>query len=138
MSGSATTYLEQRVLSHTLAYGAMTAPASIYVGLCTTTPTAALGGTEVAGGSYARMLATFVAGTPTNMANNATTIEFPLATANWGNIGHFELWDAVSAGNRLYWGPLVDPADGVTPVTRAITNGDIMRITAGALQVQAF
>lgn len=138
MPGSATTYLEQRVLSHTLAYGPMAAPAAVYVGLCTTTPTAALGGTEVAGGGYARLGATFAAGVASNLAVNAATLEFPLATGNWGSIGYFELWDASTAGNRLYWGPLVDPADGVTPITRTITNGDIMRITAGALQVQAF
>ena len=92
----------------------------------------------MAGGGYVRLHATFVAGVASNLAVNATTLEFPLATGNWGSIGHFELWDAVTSGNRLYWGPLVDPADGVTPVTRLITNGDIMRITAGALQVQAF
>lgn len=138
MTGSATTYLEQRVLSHTLAYGALAAPAAVYVGLCTTEPTAAFGGTEVAGGGYARLHATFVAGVATNLAVNATTLEFPLATGNWGSIGHFELWDATTAGNRLYWGPLVDPMDGVTPIVRTITNGDIMRIAAGALQVQAF
>jgi hypothetical protein len=126
------------VLAHTLAYGPLTAPAAVFVGLCTTAPTAAVGGTEVAGGSYARVAVTFAAGTATNIAANAATVEFPLATADWGTIGHFELWDAITGGNRLYWGPLVDPVDGVTPVTRSITNGDIMRISAGALQVQAF
>ena len=58
----------------------------------------AVGGTEVAGGGYVRLHATFVAGVATNLAVNATTLEFPLATGNWGSIGHFELWDAITAG----------------------------------------
>jgi hypothetical protein len=120
-----------------LAYGPLTAPVGVFVGLCVTPPTAATGGTEVAGGGYQRMSVRFAAGAAPDLAANAVTIEFPLATANWGTIGHFEIWTAATGGNREYWGPLVDPIDGVTPVTKTITNGDIMRITAGALQVRA-
>lgn len=140
MPGSATTYTEQAVLAHTLGYGAMTMPTTIYVGLCTTPPSAGTPGTPVAGGSYARVSATFALATslaPNTVASNAATIEFPAASAPWGVIGWFELFDALTAGHRLFWGPLVDPTDGVTPITRNIQVNDIMRFTAGTLQVQA-
>jgi len=141
MAGSATDYLRQRVLSHTLAFGAYTAPAAVYVGLCAATPAPdhATPGSEVSGNAYARQAAGFVmAGGRTDLAENGATIEFPAATGHgWGTLGFFELWDAATAGNRLYWGPLVDPADGVTPITRTVGTGDIMRFTAGVLQVQA-
>ena len=137
MAGSATSFLETAVLGHTLGFAAMTMPTGVFVALMTTAPTAGIGGTEVAGGAYARTAATFAMSVPPNVAANTATISFPPATAGWGNVGWFELWDAVTAGHRLYWGPLVDPADGVTPVTRTVLSGDIMRFTAGVIQVQA-
>lgn len=139
MPGSATTYLQGRVLSHTLAYGPMTAPTGIYIGLCLAAPppTAGTGGVEVLGGSYARIPAVFAITGTANIAANTVTLSFPTATANWGSIGWFELWDALTAGNRLYWGPLVDPVDFVTPVTRNVLSGDIVRLAAGSVSVQA-
>lgn len=140
MAGSATTYLTQRVLSHTLAFGAYTMPTRVYVALCgaSAPPTAANPGAEVVGGAYARQQASFglVSGR-FDLANNTATIEYPAATSTWGTLGYFELWDAVTAGNRLYLGPLVDPNDGVTPITRTVLVGDIMRFSAGVLQVSA-
>lgn len=139
MSGSATLYLEQNVLLHTLASQAFPMPLGVFVGLCTTVPSAQNRGTEVSGGGYARQNAQFqLLTTPPNVAANAVTIEFPAATAAWGIIGWFELWDTPSGpANRLYWGTLVNPVDGVTPITRQVEVGDIMRFSAGVLQVQA-
>jgi hypothetical protein len=141
MPGSATTYLEQAVLSHTLAIGAMGFPTGLFVGLCAASapPTAGTGGTEIAGGAYARLPATFALDTtPPNAASNTATLEWLPATAAWGLVGWFELWTALTGGTRFYWGPLVDPSDGVTPIVRSVQTGDIMRIQAGALQVSAF
>jgi hypothetical protein len=139
MAGSASTYLEGAVLGHTLGFAAMTMPTGVFVALCAASPspTAGTGGTEVTGGAYARQGAVFaITGTP-NIAANTATLEFPIATTNWGTIGFFEVWSALSGGNRLYWGPLVDPSDGVTPITRNILSGDIVRLSAGAVQIQA-
>jgi len=138
--GSATSYLRQRVLSHSLAFGAFTMPSAIYVGLCTTAPTASVGGSEIptAGTGYARQHPVFaLSAGRTDLAVNTATVEYPPATTNWGAIGYFELWDAATAGNRLYWGPLVDPTDGVTPIIRNINAGDILRLTVNQLSVQA-
>lgn len=140
MPGSATDYLRQRVLSHTLGYGAYTMPTNVYVGLDTTLPSATTPGSEVptAGSGYARQRATMaLSAGRTDLASNSLTVEFPPATSNWGSIGYFELWDAATAGNRLYWGPLVDPTDGVTPIVRNISTGDILRLSVNQLSVQA-
>lgn len=140
MPGSATDYLRQRVLGHTLAFGAFTMPTGTFVGLTTTVPSASAGGSEVptSGTGYARRPATFaMSAGRSDLASNTASVEFAPATSNWGSIGYFELWDAATAGNRLYWGPLVDPSDGVTPVVRSINSGDILRLSATQLTVQA-
>jgi hypothetical protein len=138
--GSATTYVEQQTLGHTLAFAAMTMPAGAFIALCAsaTPPTAGTGGTEPVGNGYARQSAVFALITPPpTIAANTATISFPAATATWGTVGYFEIWSALTGGNRLYWGPLVDPADGVTPITRTVQTGDIIRLTAGTIKVQA-
>lgn len=137
MAGSATGNLETAVLGHTLGFAAMTMPTGIFVTLTTTAPTAALGGTEVSGGGYARQPATFAISAPPGLAANTATVAWAPATAPWGVIGWFELWTALTGGTRYYWGPLVDPADGVTPITRNVLTGDAVRLTAGAIQVRA-
>lgn len=141
MPGSATLTTEQNVLGHTLGYRPMTMPAGVFIGLCAAapTPTSTTAGSEVAGNGYARQVVSFALATTVanNVSANTATIEFPAATASWGGLGWFELWDAATAGNRLYWGPLVDPTDGVTPITRTVLAGDIVRFTAGVIQVRA-
>ena len=138
MPGSATTYLRPNVLGHTLNFTTYARPSAIYVGLCTTAPSATTGGLEIAVSGYARQSAAFaLSAGRTDLAVNTGTVEFPPASAPWGNLGYFELWDAATAGNRLYWGPLVDPTDGVTPIVRNINTGDILRLPANQLSVQA-
>jgi len=140
MAGSATVYTERGVLGHTLANTPLDMPAAVYLGLCVQAPipTRSTGGQEVAGGGYARVLTPFaLLSSPDNVAGNAVTVEFPAALAGWGTVAYFEVWDDLTAGNRLYWGPLVDPADGVTPITRSVLTGDIVRFSAGVVQVTA-
>jgi hypothetical protein len=118
----------------------MTVPAGCFIALCLATPqpTASTAGVEVAGGAYARQSAVFALTTPPpTIAANTATISFPAATAAWGTIGFFEIWSAVTNGNRLYWGPLVDPTDGVTPITRTVQTSDLVRLAAGTIHIQA-
>jgi hypothetical protein len=138
MAGSATDYTEAQLLAHGLGITAYTKPTAMFIGLCTSAPTDSTAGTAVAGGGYARVTAAFAmgGGQPTS-ASNAASVDFPAATANWGNVGWFELWDAVTAGNRLFYGTLVDPTDGVTPIVRTVLSGDIVRVPAGALVINA-
>jgi hypothetical protein len=85
----------------------------VYVGLFTTAPTDAGGGAEVSGGAYARVAMTnnstnwpAASGTTPAVKANGTAVTFPRATAAWGTVAAFAIFDAASAGNLLYWGAL--------------------------------
>ena len=140
MDGSASIGLEQALLGHSLGFAPMASPTQVYVALClaSTAPSETVRGLEASGGGYVRTPATFalISG-PSNIAANTTSVEFQQATSSWGVVGFFELWDAASGGNRLYWGQLVDPADFTTPLTITVSAGDIVRFSAGTLGVQA-
>ena len=98
---SKTNYLETALINHVLRNTAYTSPTTIYVGLFTVAPTESGGGTEVSGGAYARQSVTFTAPAPDSTANDADVI-FPIATADWGTVVAFALFDAPTAGNMLY------------------------------------
>ena len=119
-------FLENALINATLRNTTYTSPTVVYVGLYTTDPTDANTGTQVTGGSYARQAATF--GAPSNGASTTTAdITFPTATADWGTIPYFGIFDAVSAGNMLYHGALND--------SKTIQTGDILKIETGNLTV---
>lgn len=95
----------------------LTPPATFHVALFTATPSDSAFGTEVSGGSYARVSVaanmtnwsgtqsagstTASSGTGGQISNNAA-ITFPAPTANWGTITHFGLCDhASNTGDSL-------------------------------------
>lgn len=121
-------YLENALLNGTLNGTTYTAPASVYIGLYTSDPTDANTGTEVSGGSYARVAATFgtASGTGGSVASNAD-ITFPQATAGWGTVGWIGILDSLSSGNLLYHTPL--------DTSKTIEAGDIFKIASGNLTV---
>lgn len=118
---SMTDYLENRLVDHILRGQTFTAPANLHAALFTTATTEAGGGTEVTGGSYARVavacsLANW-AGTQSagstaassgtgGATSNNNAITFPTPTAAWGTVTHVALFDASSGGNMLFHGPL--------------------------------
>lgn len=123
--------------------GAGSGPATLYVGLLTTTPTDSTAGTEVSGGSYARVGVTSAttawnntqgnttgASTGTDgTTENASTITFPAPTASWGTVTGFGIYDASTGGNLLIYGALTTP--------KTINNGDAApSFAAGALSIQ--
>lgn len=116
---------ETLVLNWLLTAGVATRPAAWHVGLFTTAPTEAGGGTEVSGGSYARRPATFsVTG---NTASNTANVEFAVASASWGNITHAAIMSAASGGTMLAYGTLTN--------AKTIANGDVFRIPTGDFKV---
>lgn len=105
MAGGASDYTEEMLLKMTLNGIAYTPPSAVYLALFTSDPTDAGVGTEVTGGVYARQQITFDA--PVNgTTQNSTDVLFPIATASWGTITHYGIYDASSGGNLLYHGPL--------------------------------
>lgn len=129
--GSKADFLENEILDHVLGNESYSAPATVYIALYTATPSDSGGGTEVTGGSYARK----------DMTNNATNwpaasggaksngidIVFDQATADWGTVVAFAIFDAVTAGNMLYWGD-------VTP-NKPVNSGDTAKFLTGELDV---
>jgi hypothetical protein len=115
-------FLENKTIDHLFRGVSFTAPAALYIGLYTVTPTDAGGGTEVTGGAYARVAlapsttnwaSTGGAGTTTNPSagtsgttSNNSAITFPTATAAWGTVVAVGIFDAATAGNLHWWGPL--------------------------------
>ena len=119
-------YLENALVNATLRNTSYTTPTTVYVGLYTTDPTDANTGTEVSGGSYARIAATFAA--PSNGASVTNAdVTFAVATASWGTVTHFGILDSLTSGNLLYHGALT--------VSKTISTGDVLKITSGNLSV---
>lgn len=119
-------YLENALINATLRNTSYTSVATVYVGLFTSDPTDADSGTEVSGGSYARQSATF--GAPSNGASTTSAdVTFPTATADWGTVTHFGIYDASTSGNLLYHGALNN--------SKNIQTGDILKIESGNLTV---
>jgi len=125
-----TDYLENKFADHLFRTTTYTQPTTLAVALYTAAPGETGGGTEVTGGSYAR-----VANNPANanwngthgnttgassgtggQVSNAGAITFPTPTANWGTVTHFGLLDATSGGNLLIYGALT--------ASKTINNGD--------------
>lgn len=116
---------ETNVLTWTFTNTAVTRPTAWYLGLFTTAPGEAGGGTEVSGGSYARQSVTFsVSG---NLATNTAALEFPAATANWGTITHVAVFDASTGGNQIAYATLT--------TSKTIATGDVLRVPAGDLDI---
>ena len=126
-------YQEANVLNGTLRTATFTEPAAIYVALFTSPTSDAGGGTEVSAGGYARVQhgpgdSFWSAPTLAGLVQNVGNIQFADPTADWGTITHFALYDAVTAGNSLYHGPLT--------ASVSVTNGQLgPRFGDGALQV---
>lgn len=137
-------YLENKLIDAMFRGQAFTMPANIHIALFTAGPDDGAAGTEVSGGSYARVavassLANW-AGTQaaasttastgtTGTTSNNSAVTFPAPTANWGTITHFALMDAASGGNVLFYGSL--------NTNKTVNSGDAApQFAAGALSVQ--
>ena len=130
--GSFTDFLELEVLDHVFGAATYTAPATLYVGLSTTTITDAGGNiTEPSGGSYARVAvtnnATNFPAASAGSKSNGTAITFTTATGSWGTVVDFFIGDASSAGNILGYGTLTS--------SRTIASGDSASFAASALTI---
>jgi hypothetical protein len=94
--------------------------------LYTTDPGEGNTGTEVSGGSYARVSVSF--GAPSNgVSTNSASVTFPTATGTWGTVTHIGILDALTGGNLLYYTPL--------DASKSIASGDVFTISTGNLSV---
>lgn len=139
-----TDYAENKLVDAVFRGQALGAPATFYVALFTTACSDSAAGTEVSGGSYARVAVTSSlanwagtqsagsttasSGTGGATSNNAA-ITFPAPSgANWGTLTHFGLFDDPTAGNMWV-------CQGLT-ASKTVNDGDAApAFNAGALTV---
>lgn len=130
-------YLEGALLSHLLRNTAYTPAATLYLALFTADPGESGIVGEVSGGSYARAAVTnnnvnfpqcAASGTPTKA--NATAITFPTASAAWGTITHWAIYDVASlaSGTNML-------AHGALSASRYVASGDTPKVAVGALSM---
>jgi len=129
-TAQASDYLENAIIDQWFRTRTVAKPAALYLALFTAAPSDAGGGTEVTGGSYARVnlapldanwAATQGGGVGNSSGtgggtSNLAAITFPAPTANWGTVTHFGIFDALTGGNLLIW-------DALT-ASRTILSGD--------------
>lgn len=142
-AGALTDFAENKIVDATLRAQAIGTPVTWYVALYTACPTDSTAGTEVTGGSYARVAITASladwsgtqsagstvasSGTGGTVSNNGT-IAFPTPTAGWGTVVCWGLADAATAGNIWIYSALT--------VSKTINNGDSVSFAAGAATFQ--
>lgn len=144
IAGSMTDYLENKLIDALFRAQSYTMPATVYISLHTAACSDSSTGTEVSGGSYARVAVTSAlanwagtqsagstsasSGTSGTTSNNGA-ITFPSPTGNWGSVSYFGIFDASTSGNMLFCAALT--------TAKTINNGDAApSFAAGALTIQ--
>jgi len=118
VAGSKSDYLENKLLDAVFNGSTWSTIANVWVALFTGTLSGDTPGTEVTGGSYARVSTAPAdwSAASSGSLTNSNAVTFPAPTANWGTVTHFGVFDASTAGNAFYYGDLT--------VSRTINNGD--------------
>jgi hypothetical protein len=124
MAGSASDYLENKLIDHSLGTTVYTKPSSVYIALYTTAPSDSYSGVEVSGGSYIRKIITFSSASGGSAVNNTAVSFTSMPTADVSGIG---VLDSLTSGNLLYWGTLSN--------TISIISGDTVNISNGTLTI---
>jgi hypothetical protein len=130
---------EQLILNHLFRNTALALPATNwFIGLFTTTPNeAGASGVEVttSGSAYARQAINrtgtgwdAASGTAPAFVDNTAVLPFPTATAAWGNVKSWGLFETVGGADLWFWAPLGTAKD--------VNNGDTASFAAGTLIVR--
>lgn len=130
--GSFTDHLENKLLDHVFGGGDYARPATLYIGLSTTTiADDGTNITEPSGNGYARVAVTNNAtnwpAASAGAKSNGTPITFPAATGSWGTITDFFISDADTGGNILAFGALA--------AAQAVASGETINFAVGALDI---
>ena len=110
-------------------------PATLHVGLSTTTPANdGTNATEPVGNAYARVAVPAATWDPSTVASpavkvNGTAVTFPQASGgSWGNITHLVYYNALTAGTVVGFAALT--------AARQIDDGDTLNFAVGAISNQ--
>lgn len=129
------------VLDHQYGGPNLTRPATIYLGLSTTEPTATGSNfTEPVGGSYARLEITndtdaWNAATAADPAvkTNKDTFEMVKATAQWGTVTHWGFFTASTGGTPFETGVIVDSNGDPDP--KLVDVGVTVKFEPGTIRI---
>jgi hypothetical protein len=144
--GSISDFLENELLDHifNVVYNR---PTNLFLGLSTADPLdTGAGLAEPSDGAYSRATITFGAAAARAVTQNAK-LTFAQATAAWGVLTHYGVFDAVSAGNMLAHGSLTvaknvvsgnTPSVATSEVAISFTAGEISDYLSNALLDHAF
>ena len=130
MPGFFTDYSNNKTLDMFFGSVAYAPPATLYLGLSTSSANKLGSTTEPSGGAYARVpvannTVNFQAAT-SGTKSNSSVITFPAPTADWGTIQSVFIADAGSGGNVIAMADL--------SVAKSITNGSpAPKVAVGAL-----
>ena len=119
-------YLADALINATVRKTTYTTPTQSYVALYTSDPTKDNTGTEVTGVTYEREPLTMDE-PDDGVTQNASEMEWAVATTVWGTITHVGIVDAVVGGNLMYFAELIEPKN--------ITVGDQFQITPTKLKL---
>jgi hypothetical protein len=136
MAGSASNYLEEKLINSVFRGEAFPTPTQLYMGLFTASPGEAGGINEVSAGWYARQdmaqgAAINTAFTPPadGTTSNAKNVLFPAVTTAAITITHSAVFDAPTGGNMLFYTELVQP--------KTLEVGDVFSTPVGGFSVTA-
>lgn len=123
MAGSLSNYAENKVLDHLMGTTTFTKPTT-YVALYTTAPTDSSAGTEVTGGSYARIAGSWDAASGGATANSGNLDFTGMPACTVTAVG---VLDNSTGGNLLVYGTLTS--------SKTLDAGDTLRIATGDLDI---
>lgn len=124
---SASDYLEEKLLEHSLGVHSYTMPTNVYMALYTATPSDTGGGTQVSGSGYARQAITFGEYSAGSIANT-NEITFTASGGSFGTVVAFGIFDASTSGNLLYWS---------TITSTAVADGESLVFAVGQVTISA-
>ena len=117
--------LANKLANATVRNTSYTSPATVYVALYSTAPTAATSGTELSGSGYSRQAVTFGAPTAGTVASNVA-VTFGAATANWTAAVAIATVDASTSGNIMWF-------KGIA--TQVVKSGDSLTLDSGDITI---
>lgn len=129
-----TNYTENQIANHIFGSASFPKPTLLYIALFSAVADGEAGTvTEISGNGYARAACAPGSNWTQPVGGNGTVansvvISFPAATADWGSITAWGIYDAATAGNFLVYAPL--------STARTITAGATPSFGVGALTVQ--
>jgi len=118
----------ENLLLNFLMTGTGSAPSNLYLGLYTTAPNDAGGGTELSGNGYSRQAITFNTASGTSgTTDNSNTQSFTASGGDFGNIVALGIFDAQTSGNLLWHGTIA--------TNKTVYSGDSIQFAAGSIDL---